>query len=292
MRVTRLKKFKSRYKSFLVAFQILTIWYFTMISALQLNSFTNAAFNDVEEQDASLHVSWYIDDWDKSSLSFDGMQKGGQCGRIFADISRGENKIIFSTWVYEVFKVSKSKTPIGDAIDSGVVSKNDINQSVRTARLVSEKITENGKYQFRVRRPLGHPGDNQPDEQGYSYMWNEGVIEVKDCVEPLATPKEEQKQETSEGTTNNDETNSPSEKETREESIPITTDTEKTEEQEAPAEEPPSSEEESEVQDKPDNDKKTEIVEPPAEPNPETQEEQTGSISTTEPSIKDQGKEE
>ncbi|MEL3970698.1 amyloid fiber anchoring/assembly protein TapA [Rossellomorea oryzaecorticis] len=288
-----MKKFKSRYRSFLVAFQILTIWYFMMISALQLNSFTNAAFNDVEEQDASLHVSWYIDDWDKSSLSFDGMQKGGQCGKIFADISRGENKIIFSTWVYEVFKVSKSKTPIGEAIDSGVISKNEINQSDRTARLVSEKITENGKYQFRVKRPLGHPGDNQPDEQGYSYMWNEGVIEVKDCVEPLATPKEERKQESSEDTSNNkDETISPSETETKEERIPITPDTETTEEQEAPAQEPPSSEVESEGQDNADDDKKDEEVEPPVEPDPETEEEQTSSTSPTEPSTKDGGKEE
>jgi YqxM protein len=290
MRVTRLKKFKSRYRSFLVAFQILTIWYFMMISALQLNSFTNAAFNDVEEQDASLHVSWYIDDWDKSSLSFDGMQKGGQCGRIFSDISRGENKIIFSTWVYEVFKVSKSKTPIGEAIDSGVVSKNDINQPDRTARLVSEKITENGKYQFRVRRPLGHPGANQPDEQGYSYIWNDGVIEVKDCVEPLVSPKEKQKQETSEDTTiNNNESVSQSEET---ESPPVPTETETTKKPEAPVQEPSPSESESEVQDTTDDDKKSDAAEPPVESNPETPEEQNNSTSTTEPHKKEQGKEE
>jgi YqxM protein len=290
MRVTRLKKFKSRYRSFLVAFQILTIWYFMMISALQLNSFTNAAFNDVEEQDASLHVSWYIDDWDKSSLSFDGMQKGGQCGRIFSDISRGENKIIFSTWMYEVFKVSKSKTPIGEAIDSGVVSKNDINQPDRTARLVSEKITENGKYQFRVRRPLGHPGDNQPDEQGYSYIWNDGVIEVKDCVEPLASPKEKQKQETSEDTTiNNNESVSQSEEI---ESPPVPTETETTRKPEAPVQEPSPSDSESEVQDTSNDDKKSDAAEPSVESNPETPEEQNNSTSTTDPHKKEQGKEE
>jgi hypothetical protein len=218
------------------------------------------------------------------------MQKGGQCGRIFSDISRGENKIIFSTWMYEVFKVSKSKTPIEEAIDSGVVSKNDINQPDRTARLVSEKITENGKYQFRVRRPLGHPGDNQPDEQGYSYIWNDGVIEVKDCVEPLASPKEKQKQETSEDTTiNNNESVSQSEET---ESPPVPTETETTKKPEAPVQEPSPRESESEVQDTTDDDKETDAAEPPVESNPETPEEQNNSTSTTETHKKEKGKEE
>lgn len=190
MRVTRLNKFKKRYRSFLIAFQLLTIWYFIIISTLQLNSFTNASFNDVEELDSSLHVSWYIDDWDKSSLSFDGMQSGGKCGRVYAGISRGKNPIQFSTWKYDVFKVSESKTPIGNPIDTGFVSKEDINESDRVATMVSNKITENGKYQFRVRRPLGHPGNNQPDPEGYTYMWSEAVIEVKDCTQPLLAPEE------------------------------------------------------------------------------------------------------
>ncbi|MGD7022841.1 hypothetical protein ACQCVK_09625 [Rossellomorea vietnamensis] len=183
----RVAKYKTKYKVFIISLQMLVLWYSILYGVQQLNSYTNASFNDVEQ--AGVHIKWEI--WDKSSLSFNGQESGGQCGNVYADIKRGNVLVTDSVWQFELFEVSKAKTPIGAPIDTGEVPKGEINQN-GVARLISNKVTENGSYQFRVTRPPGHKAKNQPDEEGATHIWNEGLIIIEDCNEGTEQPATEQ----------------------------------------------------------------------------------------------------
>lgn len=138
-----------------------------------MNSFTNASFNDVEKVNGSLAVEG---DWDKSSLTM-GTIIDKTCGEISVTVSTNQNPILYSTWRYYVYKVSASKTPIGEPIDSGVIPPMQGNSSFT---IVSTKVVENGTYQFKLRRPMGHPGNVEPD--GYSYIWSDPIT-VTDCTQ-------------------------------------------------------------------------------------------------------------
>jgi YqxM protein len=182
IRYSRIKKFRKKYSSLVVCIQLLMVWYFIIISGIQLNSYTNASYNDIEEVNNSLQVNWGIpdvDEWDKSSLNFDGSIVTGTCGKITTTINTGENPIIYSTWRYFVYKVPDKgkKEPIGDAKDTGVVP---LMKGNSTVILESTKIIENGTYRFQVRRPLDHPGNSDLDENGYSYFWSD-PIEINNC---------------------------------------------------------------------------------------------------------------
>jgi YqxM protein len=162
---------------------------------MQLNSFTNASFNDVEGLSSSLHVNWPVDEWDKSSLDFDkgSLQRGGTCdpSYIFAEIYNAGEDMTFSTWSWELFEVGNgnlSKTPVGPALDKGEVPK--ILSGKKGKIESSGTISSNGKYRFKV---------TKPERQGQVTIWSER-IEISGC----SSGKE--KKESSFTTENNNET--------------------------------------------------------------------------------------
>lgn len=179
LRYSRTRKYKRKYKLLLISIQVLAVWYFFVLSAIQLNTFTNAAFNDIEQVSASLHVKWPIDEWDKSSLDFDPkgitLNRGGTCGppsNIFAQIYNDGEDMTFSTWKWELFKVgegNENKTPIGEALDIGeveMIKAGEIGTIESTATII-----ENGNYRFKV---------TKPDRPGQEVIWSE-AIEIKNC---------------------------------------------------------------------------------------------------------------
>lgn len=157
--------------------KILAIWYLFIFAGLQANSFTNAAFNDVEELNASLHVKWPIDEWDKSSLDFDvkGLERGGTCEpppSLYAEIYNDGEDMTFSTWSWELFKVDNGKkVPISGVLDKGVVPM--IKAKEKGMIKTSENLgtIQAGTYRFKV---------TKPDRPGQDAIWSE-PIEIKDC---------------------------------------------------------------------------------------------------------------
>jgi YqxM protein len=151
-----------------------------IITSTYLTNDTGAYFNDTERIENYFHAKWDEDKWDKSSLDFDGSVVRCVEGRIFSTIknSSDDADMTFSTWRYFVFKVSASKTPIGDPIDTGVVPFLDAGGS---GEISSTGNFEDGMYQFKLRRPKERPG-GQREADGYSYIWSD-VITVPDCKE-------------------------------------------------------------------------------------------------------------
>nr|WP_290369511.1 amyloid fiber anchoring/assembly protein TapA [Pseudoneobacillus rhizosphaerae] len=190
-----MRKFKKRYKKIIFLTNIVILWCFLLITIMQLNSFTNASFNDVEELSSSLHVNWPVDEWDKSSLDFDkgSLQRGGTCNPpyIFAEIYNDGEDMTFSTWSWELFEVGNgnlSKTPIGPSLDNGVVPKilSDKKGKIES----SGTISSNGNYRFKV---------TKTERPGQDTIWSE-KIEISGC----SSGKE--KKENSFTTDNNNET--------------------------------------------------------------------------------------
>jgi YqxM protein len=193
IRSSRVKKFRNIYKKYLLGIKVLLIWYFFIIAALQINSFTNASFNDVEELQASLHVSWPVDEWDKSSLDFDPssktLERGGTCSPtpfVYAEIFNDGEDMTFSTWTWELFKVKKGKNPISGVLDSGEVETIKAQQIgiIQTSSQL-QNLDGNGTYRFKV---------TKPDRPGNDAIWSE-PIEIKDC-DDRQRPNQEQTQNT------------------------------------------------------------------------------------------------
>ncbi|WP_198135642.1 amyloid fiber anchoring/assembly protein TapA [Mesobacillus selenatarsenatis] len=179
IRYSRSRKFRKRYDFFRKSMQVLLVWYLLIFTVIQLNSFTNAAFNDVEELQASIHVKWPVDEWDKSSLDFDvaGLERGGSCQppEVYAEIYNNGEDMTFSTWTWELFKVGtgqETKTPISPVLESGEVP---MIKSGEKERIVTTKLQElpgDGHYRFKV---------TKPDRPGQEAIWSE-PIEIEGCI--------------------------------------------------------------------------------------------------------------
>lgn len=181
IRYLRSRKFRKRYIFFRKSVQVLIVWYLLIFSVVQMNSFTNAAFNDVEELQASLHVKWPIDEWDKSSLDFDvaGLVRGGTClpPKVFAEIFNTGEDMTFSSWKWELFKVGKgqdTKTPISPVLESGEVPMIKANEKGRIETTNLQSLPGDGNYRFKV---------TKPDRPGQDVIWSE-PIEIEGCPAP------------------------------------------------------------------------------------------------------------
>lgn len=187
IRYSRSRKFRKRYIFFRKSVQVLVVWYLLIFSLVQLNSFTNAAFNDVEEIQASLHVKWPIDEWDKSSLDFDvaGLTRGGTClpPKVFAEIFNAGEDMTFSTWKWELFKVGKgqeTKTPISPVLESGEVPIIKANKIGRIETMNLQSLPGDGNYRFKV---------TKPDRPGQDVIWSEPIV-----IEGCSVQKEQTEQ--------------------------------------------------------------------------------------------------
>lgn len=162
---------------------------------MQLSGHTNASFNDIEKTTTSISICPDFENtdknckpitttWDKSSMDFDGSVTTGTCGKVSTTITNsGDKANSTSDWYYELYRVVKSKTPIGEPLASGKV---EIIESMKAGEIVNESqdIT-NDKYQFKVKRPVGHKAKNNI-ENGNTYIWSD-VIKVEDCSSVPAT---------------------------------------------------------------------------------------------------------
>jgi YqxM protein len=173
IRKTRLRKFRTINKKLIIAAQIVAIWYFLILSGSYLTSNTGAAFNDVEVIENSLHANWDIDQWDKSSLDFDNSKVWSDGFKVSSTIKNSGEDMTFSTWRFYLFKVVNGSSS-GDPVATGVVP----NIAAGQLGEISATVGETGVYRFAVRRPLDRPGNNKPDENGYSYIWSDNQITV------------------------------------------------------------------------------------------------------------------
>lgn len=196
IRYSRSRKFRKRYVFFRKSMQVLLVWYLLIFTVIQLNSFTNAAFNDVEELQASIHVKWPIDEWDKSSLDFDvaGLESGGSCQppEVYAEIFNDGEDMTFSTWTWELFKVGKgqeTKTPISPVLESGEVPMIKAGEKGRIVTTNLQELPGDGQYRFKV---------TKPDRPGQEAIWSEPIEIVGCIVEKVKTEQSVTEEKTTE----------------------------------------------------------------------------------------------
>lgn len=150
----------------------MAVWYLFIFAGLQMVSFTNAAFNDIENQTAEIHVKWPVEEWDKSSLDFDNMKSGGSCSPpvIYAEIKNTGEDMTFSVWSWELYQVEKGQKKIlGSVLDSGEVPMIEHGKIGRiTANPIQGSLTD-GFYRIKV---------TKPDRPGKDEIWSE-PIEIK-----------------------------------------------------------------------------------------------------------------
>jgi YqxM protein len=180
IRKTRLRKFKKKSIKLIFLSQIVAIWYLLILTGSYLTTDTGAYFNDTEVIENSFHASWDNDEWDKSSLDIDGTTAWADGCNVYTTVkNEGDEANTISTWRYYLYKFVGNK-PTGDPVATGVVP------TIPSGGVgeISAVVTENGEYKFTVRRPLGHPGNNKPDENGYSYLgWSQSIT-VAQCGIP------------------------------------------------------------------------------------------------------------
>ena len=210
------------------------MWSIFLLLCLQLNSFTNASFNDIENVTAAFSVCHDFDgtddecnelpdQWDKSSLEVDKKNPNYFCTQEGTKLTmyysnKGED-MTFSKWEWQLYKVESSgggqkMKPIGDAIDGGFLPNIMKNQSGELSTII--KQLDKGYYAFKVLRPSGHGNGNSGGnnkEDGRSFMWTEKVEVKKLCsessktesAEPIEQPKEEIKTESENAPTDSQE---------------------------------------------------------------------------------------
>ncbi|MDF2791161.1 MAG: amyloid fiber anchoring/assembly protein TapA [Neobacillus sp.] len=188
IRNSRQNKFRNRGKKLILAAKIVAIWYLLILTSSYLTSETGAAFNDLEVIKNSLHTDWDTqpetpdnNEWDKSSLSFDGSKAWEEGCKVYTTIENaGDKANTTSTWRFYLYKVTGNEKPTSGHVDTGVVPTIDSGDTGQ----ITATVEENGKYRFSVRRPLGHKGNNQPDKDGYSYIWSDNIVTVTNCNSP------------------------------------------------------------------------------------------------------------
>ncbi|MBU8916135.1 amyloid fiber anchoring/assembly protein TapA [Bacillus sp. FJAT-29953] len=205
IRSLRIRKFKKRGKGLLTATKIVAIWYLLILTGSYMTNDTGAYFNDVKVINNSFQAGKWDDtvppdndEWDKSSLSFDGTKAwAGECNVFTTIKNTGNSANTISTWRFYLYKVTGGEKPTSGHVATGVVPKlksGEVGQ-------ISATVKENGIYRFAVRRPLGHPGKNSPDENGYSYIWSENLINVVSCTKTEPNVSEEKSEHHPESTT-------------------------------------------------------------------------------------------
>jgi YqxM protein len=161
----------------MMAVQIVTAWYILILTGMYLTSETGAAFNDLEIIKNSIHTKWDNDLWDKSSLTFENSKsRADGCTNYTTIKNAGNRDMTVSTWKYYLYKYDNGK-PVGDPVATGDVP----NIPSKKWGEISADVSENGTYAFTVRRPKGHPGKNNPDENGYTYIGWSDPISVTKC---------------------------------------------------------------------------------------------------------------
>ncbi|MGD6871115.1 amyloid fiber anchoring/assembly protein TapA [Sutcliffiella horikoshii] len=186
IRYKRTRKFTHLKKEFSLGIKVVAVWYLLIFSLVQFSE-TNAGYNDVELLSLPIVAGEWgespppdNDEWDNSSFEMDGSTVGVEGCTIHTTIyNSGDEANSISTWRYLVYKLDSNEDVIGEPVNTGVVP---IIESKEEGRIESE-VTENGEYKIRVRRPLGHPAGNDPDEEGYTYLGWSKTIEVEACSE-------------------------------------------------------------------------------------------------------------
>lgn len=184
--------------------QVLFIWTLLLISGMQLNSYTNAAFNDIEE------IAWLIKTADKfhedptderldnSSLTFTNKTNIVDCTSIGAWIKNAGDEDMTGESIYHVYYHS-NKNPVNPQKITGQLVYEGITPALKkgfefelTFNLTNEST--DGKYKFVAFQRPGHPGENGnifPIKNAVTFSDN---IEVIGCqqVNVVETEQEEQ----------------------------------------------------------------------------------------------------
>ena len=176
----------------MISFQLLLIWNLLLILTLQLNHYTNASFNDIEEVAGFISICSDFEGtdkfceplgWDNSSLKLINNGVTVACiNEAYTFTLRykndGEN-MTHSIWDWELFKVEGSgqnATPVGDSLAVGIVPKVMKNKDGKVE--VTLNNVENGQYKFKIWRPIGHGGNNSGgnnQENERSFIWSDSV---------------------------------------------------------------------------------------------------------------------
>jgi YqxM protein len=182
IRYTRVNKFTKKRYGFMLSVQILTIFYTLVVGTSFLTSNTEAYFNDNSQVTGIIQAGFWENEWDKSSLTFLGVQDQlfESCGpkEISVRISNtGSN--MKGPSQYEVYYISKGNPMKGEKVGEGIIDPILANQS-GTLNFTAAK---SGNYKFRALQRPNH--GNKAERQD---LWSETITinctQNKENIEP------------------------------------------------------------------------------------------------------------
>lgn len=190
MRSKRERKHRKRFKTLAIGTQILLIWTSLIIVGTQINSYTNASFNDIEDLTASLDVAEGEPPgdgiWDRSSLEFSANGYGfcteGIKG-LFSDLINSGDGDMAGKSLFEVHYVEDGPGPNknhpGTVIYQGEIKALKSNELTRLIYAQDLDSLAPGKYKFKAYHRPGHgdPNNNNPDADLKS-IWGEQTITI------------------------------------------------------------------------------------------------------------------
>lgn len=192
IRDTRVRKFKSKYKRFVLAFKIITLWYGFLILGMQWDTGTNASFNDIEKVNSAIGTAVWS--WDRSSLQFLDENTGyGFCNSeikgFYSDLANIGEQMMGST-VFEIYYVQSGEGPNknnpGVKIFTGEVPALKSGQTIRLLYTPDLSTLKPGKYKFKAYQRPGH-GDPQGKDpsSGLKELWGQEIevalTDIEEC---------------------------------------------------------------------------------------------------------------
>ncbi|WP_171050967.1 amyloid fiber anchoring/assembly protein TapA [Bacillus sp. BHET2] len=187
IRFKRQRKFRNN-KNIKLVLELVGIIYLSLFTLSYLTSQTGAYFNDQEQSTIFISSGKWLEEWDKSSLTFtnkQSTQKVSGCGKIEIStiIKNGSKNDMKGTSEYEVYFSQTGNPKDGKKVAEGMVESLQSNQSTT----LTYKTDVTGNYKFRAFQRPGH--GNKYDER--HDLWSETITVT--CKETIPDKKEQEK---------------------------------------------------------------------------------------------------
>jgi YqxM protein len=171
IRFKRQRKFRNN-KNLKLVLELLGIIYLSLFTLSYLTSQTGAYFNDQEQATVVISSGKWLEEWDKSSLTFtnkQSTQKVEGCGKteISSLLKNGSKNDMKGTSEYEVYFSQADNPKDGKKVAEGTIESIQSNQS--TTLTYNTDIS--GNYKFRAFQRPGH--GNKYDER--HDLWSETI---------------------------------------------------------------------------------------------------------------------
>lgn len=190
IRYTRVRKFESKYKKYVLGCKIIILWYGFLILGMQWDTGTNASFNDIEKVSATIETDVWS--WDRSSLQFSDKNKGyGFCSSeiksFYSELINVGEKMMGSS-AFEIYYVESGEGPNkknpGVKIFTGEIPALKSGQTIRLLYTPDLPTLKTGKYKFKAYQRPGHGDPQGKDPSAESQeLWGQEIAVTKTDID-------------------------------------------------------------------------------------------------------------